>query len=111
MAAARVELGSLELLSKESALKLQVSSSAQFASPANGDIDKFKTRLTASVLSPQVGSRPWVSAAANYRFVLTLRTDFGLELAEQSTLVEALAARLHKAEVSIPPVRCSQLVY
>ena len=99
MAPAVVDLGRLDLVSTTSGLQLQVSSQAHFAPSASGRC-KAKQNLSTDVLNTDLGIRPWVYGASNYRLVLELSVEDGLIVCSRHEMADAVTAAVSDGEVN-----------
>ena len=92
-------LGALELRCNTSALDVQLSCLAHFTLPENGADVVSREQLVASLSALAAADRPWVSRGPNFRLVISLSTDPGLQLAERDEIGNLLASSLWQAQV------------
>ena len=96
---ARLDLGSADIESKTSGLRLHLSSSANFAPSAEDDVDQLQKKLTACQLNKDSSILPWVSRGHSFKLVIALKFKHGLRLYDQDALLEHLNTQLQSAKV------------
>jgi len=94
---ASMDLGRLDLVSTTSGLRLDLSSRAEFTTPAGN----LTNECRATPPSDEEGwGRCWIERANNFRLVLGLRLGDGLQMETKDNVLATLADRIGHAEVS-----------
>ncbi len=94
-----IDLGSLELMCKESGLRARVSNAAKFAASEEDDIDRIRKRLTHYQSDTYSDDMPWITRGNDFQLALRLWLDHALGEREQHTLVDILPEKLRGAMV------------
>ncbi len=101
---ASMDLGRLDLVSTTSRLRLELSSCAQFTTPAE-DLTDARLATPSSEMKDPVSS--WIERAKDFCLVLGLRLGDGLHAESKDHLLATLADRIPHAEVCLLPTALS----
>ncbi|KAK3714165.1 hypothetical protein LTR37_007967 [Vermiconidia calcicola] len=110
---AELDLGSLSLRSTSSQLRLNLRSSAKFATSEEDGIDQLQAWLTSCKTDKASSTAPWILRSNDFKLVLHFQLAIGLGLLAQDALVESLATQLREAKMwqqlcfSAPSIRTS----
>ncbi|KAK1065632.1 hypothetical protein LTR12_000317 [Friedmanniomyces endolithicus] len=94
---ASMDLGRLDLVSTTSGLRLELSSRAQFTTPAEDE--STEARIATPSPDEKDSERLWIERANNFRLVLGLRLEDGLYAETKDHVLATLADRIRHAEL------------
>ena len=101
-----IDLGSLEMKSKASGLRLRMTSEATFAASAKDDVDALCEGLTSPELNNSL-NRPWIICDKTFKLEIALHLEHEPTPASRDDLVNILSERLRLSKVTIISPRCN----